>query len=62
MQIPRRDDTLMFYSSVPSRSFPFIVLAAKAGKIKYVSIFGTKLKWRKGTIESISLSANREEE
>jgi hypothetical protein len=62
MQIPRGDDTLIFYCSVPSRSLPFIVLAVKAGKIRYISIFGTKLKWRKGTIESISLSANREEE
>jgi len=62
MEIPRGDDTLIFYCSIPSRSLPFIVLAVKAGKIRYISIFGTKLKWRKGTIESISLSAIREEE
>ena len=62
MEIPRGDDTLIFHCLVPSRSLPFIALAVQSGKIKYISIFGTKLKWRKGTIESISLSANREEE
>ncbi len=60
MEIPRGDDTLIFYCTVPCRSLPFIVLAAKAKKIKYVSTFGTKLKWRKGTIEHISLSGHRE--
>ena len=62
MEIPRGDYTLIFYCSVPSRSFQNIMLAVHAEKIKFVSIFGTKLKWRKGTISSISLSRNREEE
>ena len=62
MEIPRGDDTLIFYCSIPSRSFQNITLAVHAEKIKFVSIFGTKLKWRKGTISSISLSRNREEE
>lgn len=61
MEIPREDDRLICYCSVPSRSLPYLALAVQSGKIKYVSIFGTKLKWRQGTITSLSLSAHREE-
>lgn len=62
MEIPREDDTLIFYCSIPSRSFRYISVAVHSGKVKYASIFGTKLKWRKGTISSVSLSTIREEE
>lgn len=62
MEIPRGDDTLIFYCSIPSRSFEYISLSVSSGKIKYASIFGTKLKWRKGRVSSISLSTIREEE
>ena len=62
MQIPRGDDTLIFDCSIPSRSFQYIPSAVSSGKIKYASIFGTKLKWRQGTVSSISLSTIREEE
>ena len=62
MEIPRGDDTLIFYCSIPSQSFPYITLAVDSGKVKFASIFGTKLKWRNGTISSISLSKHREEE
>ena len=62
MEIPRGDDRLILYCSVPSRSLPYIALAVQSGKIKYTSIFGTKLKWKQGTISSLSLSTQREEE
>jgi hypothetical protein len=62
MEIPRGDDRLILHCSVPSRSLPFIALAVQSGKIKYASIFGTKLKWRQGTISSLYLSTHREEE
>ena len=62
MEIPRGDDTLVFYCSIPSRSFKYISLSVSSGKIKYASIFATKLKWRKGIVSSISLSTIREEE
>ena len=62
MEIPRGDDTLIVYYSIPSRSFRYITLAVDSKKIKIASIFGTKLKWRRGTISSVSLSTNREEE
>jgi hypothetical protein len=61
MEIPRGDDTLIFYCSIPSQSLPFITLAVDSGKIKFVTIWGTKLKWRRGTISSVSLSKDREE-
>ena len=62
MEIPRGDDRIIFNCSVPSQSLLFIAIAIQAGKIKYVSIFGTKLRWRQGTISSINLSAHREDE
>ena len=62
MVITREDNILIFNCSVPSRSLPFIVLAVQSGKIKYASIFGTKLKWRQGTISRLRLSTHREEE
>ena len=61
MEIPRGEDTLTFYCLIPSRSLPSIILAAGLSMIKFVSISGTKLKWRQGTISSVSLSKAREE-
>jgi hypothetical protein len=56
MEIPRGFDTLMFYCSIPSRSFQYVPVSVSAGKVKYASIFGTKLKWRKGTVSGVTLS------
>ncbi|HOQ42229.1 MAG TPA: hypothetical protein PK178_08745 [Smithellaceae bacterium] len=61
MEIPRGDDRVIFNCSVPSQLLLFIAIAIQAGKIKYVSISGTKLRWRRGTISDINLSAHREE-
>jgi hypothetical protein len=61
MVIPRGDNSLIFYCSVPSRSLPYIALAVQSGKIKYATISGTKLKWRQGTISTLILSTHREE-
>ena len=62
MEIPRGHNTLHLYCWVPSRSFIFIPQAAASGKIKLASVFGEKLKWRRGRIFYISLTTNREEE
>ena len=62
MEIPRGDDTLILYCSIPSQSFQLVAPSVQSGKIRFASVFGTKLKWRKGTIQSISLSTHREEE
>lgn len=62
MEIPRGDDRMIFYCSVPSRSLPYLALSVQSGKIKHVSITGTKLKWRQGTISRLHLSAYREDE
>ena len=62
MEIPRCEEVLQFYCSVPPRLSNNIHVAVASGKIKHISVFGTKLKWRKGDIYSISVSTNREEE
>lgn len=62
MQIPRGDDTLTFYCSIPSRFLQNITLAVHSGKIQFVSISSTKLKSRQGTISSVTLSRAREDE
>ena len=63
MQILRDEDkTLFFYCSIPSQSLPSLAVAANSGKIKFVSIYGTKLKWQKGTILNIDLFTQHEED
>jgi len=62
IEIPRGDDRLTFFCSVPSRSLLYIAMAVLSGKIRYASISGTRLKWRRGTISSLRLSAYREDE
>ncbi len=61
-EIPRGEDNLIFHCLVPSRSLPFIATAVQSGRIKHVLMLGTKLKWRQGTISSLSLSTQRDAE
>jgi hypothetical protein len=62
MEIPRGHDTLHLYCWIPSRSFIYIPVAASSGRIRHVSVYGEKLKWRRGRIFYISVTTNREEE
>ena len=62
MEIPRSDDTLIMNCWIPSRSFRHVAISVASGKINYVSVFGTKLKRRRGKIFYIRLSAHREED
>ena len=55
------DKTFSVMCSVPSRSFSSVVIAAAAGKIKLASIWGTKLKWKKGWVSGIDLATRGEE-
>lgn len=61
MEIPRADNVLTFYCSIPYHSLPYLTCAAHAGKIKHILISGTKLKYRQGTVSRISLSSQEEE-
>jgi hypothetical protein len=60
MDIPRGDDKLIFYCSVPCHSLQYLAHAVYAKIIRYILITGTKLKWRQGTISNISLSSQME--
>jgi hypothetical protein len=60
MEIPRGEATLHLNCWVPSRSFNLIPTAVASGKVKYVSIFGEKLKWRKGSVFDLTLTTVRE--
>ena len=62
MGIPRGDDTLNITCWIPSRSFQLIPTAVASGKIKFASIFGEKLKWRRGKVFDLTLTTVREEE
>ncbi len=62
MEIPKDENILYLNCWVPSRSFHLIPIAVASGKINHASIFGTKLKWRKGEIFSITLSMKGEHE
>lgn len=62
MEIPKGHDTLHLYCWIPSRSFIYLPIAASSGKIRHVSVYGERLKWRRGRIFYISATTNREEE
>ena len=62
IELPRGNERLIFYCSVPDRSIAIHNLGHPVGRIKCVSIFGTKLKWRRGTISSLSLSTRSDDE
>jgi hypothetical protein len=57
-----RDNTMEFYCSVPSYSLPYLAQAVHTKKIRYISITGTKLRYKEGTISHISLSSQKEDE
>jgi hypothetical protein len=63
IQILRDEDKTLFFScSIPSQSMPNLAVASNSGKIKFISIYGTKLKWGNGTILSIDLFTQHEED
>lgn len=57
-----RDNTMEFYCSAPTYSLPYLAQAAHANKIRYISITGTKLRYKEGAISHISLSSQKEDE
>lgn len=61
-KVPRGSDIIEFNCWIPSRQFQYILTAAAADKIKFASIFGTKMKWRKGKIFNLDMSTFQEEE
>ncbi|MFC1862880.1 hypothetical protein ACFL1Z_02875 [Thermodesulfobacteriota bacterium] len=61
-QMLRGDETLSFFAHIPMRALPHIAVTLNSSKIKYISIYGTKLKWKRGTITNISLTTVQEEE
>lgn len=62
MEVPRGEDVLQMHCSIPPRVSNNIQLAVASRKIKYVSVFGEKLKWRRALVFSVTLSAELEEE
>jgi len=62
MEVPRGEDILQMHCSIPPRMSNNIHVAVASGKIKYISVFGEKLKWRRGLVFDITLSAELEEE
>ena len=62
MDIPRGDDRIIFYCSVPCHSLQYLAYTVNAKKIRYISINGTKLKYRQGTISNIDMSLQMEDE
>jgi len=62
MEVPRGEDVFQMHCSIPPRVSNNIHVAIASRKIKYISVFGEKLKWRRGLVFSITLSAELEEE
>ena len=62
IDLPRGSDILEFHCYFPSRPFAALSVAVAAGKIKYASIAGTKLWYRKGDIKDLHLVTNKDED
>jgi hypothetical protein len=62
MEIQYGKDVLEIHCGLPPRMHHSIHLSLISRKINYVSIFGEKLKWRKGAIFDITLSASYDED
>jgi hypothetical protein len=62
MTVTTDDNTLEFFSKVPSRSLQLMVLAVSAGKVSYASIWGTRLRYRQGYVHRVELTQNLDEE
>ena len=62
MEVPRGEDVLLIHCNIPPRISNNIQVAVASRKIKYISVFGEKLKWRSGSVFSITFSAELEEE
>ena len=56
------EDTLNAYVFIPCERVAEIVEIASTGRIKQISITGSRLKWRSGTVRDISVSTKIEEE
>lgn len=61
-QILNDNETLYSICWVPSSSLQFIAVAVSNGKVRLASIYGERLKWRRGSIIRINLSTNREDD
>lgn len=57
-----QEDTLNAYVFIPSARLAEIVGVASSGRIKCISMTGSKLKWRSGTIQHFSVSTRVEDE
>ncbi len=56
------ESTLNCACSLPTSSLIFVSQALTAGKVKQISIYGTKLKWKRGSIFNISISTAGEDD
>lgn len=62
MEIPRGSYSLDCIAWIPHRIFSNAIVASSAGRVRYIRIFGEKLKWRKGSIFNISFQTTYEDE
>ena len=61
LQILRDKITLHLAASIPSRMYANLQISLAVGKIKYVKVYGERLKWGRGSILSISFSTKFED-
>lgn len=56
------EDTLSAYVFVPTEHMAKLMLLANSGKVQTASIVGSRLRYRSGSIQNISLDTSPEEE
>jgi hypothetical protein len=62
MTLLKNKHLLEIFCFVPPRFFKNILKAVNEKKIKFCSIYGTKLKWRSGIVHQINFSTEKEED
>ena len=62
MQILNDNETLHSVCFVPSQSFPFIISAVVSGKVKFATIYGEKLRWRRAFISYFNIFTKLEDD
>ncbi len=62
MQILGDKITLNFMATIPSRMHTNLQISLAAGKIKFVQVYGERLKWGRGLMYNISFATNAEED
>ncbi|ACL04307.1 hypothetical protein Dalk_2614 [Desulfatibacillum aliphaticivorans] len=62
MEIPKTEDVLKITCHLPPNGFQLVATWACLDKIKRINVYGTKLRYRQGTVIDIQLKPDQDED